>query len=186
MKKIITVLVLVTISMLTNGCFVQPWSVFADVNKLGLVITPEQSVTIQSSIGPVKIEYISPRERRLVLNGETREFRLIKTAEHMGAYAQTDFKHKLTENISGINYGERTISFRSEEEFQHYLNDHGKMLSLVNQTENQLLVRCQVHAYGFWIFKPKELYVTVNKYEIVPINEKKPLWGYLYPVSPTE
>lgn len=181
MKKIITTLILIATSLVINGCYITR-NPFADINKLGTVITPDQSVTIQSVIGPVTIEYVAPKKRRISLNGESREFSLMKSSEHMGVFAQTDFKQGSIQGISGINYGERTVSFRSEEEFQRYLKDHGQMLGLANQAENQLLVRCQVYESGFWVFKAKEFYVTIHKYEIIPLDDNKPSWGYLYPV----
>ena len=60
---------------------------FADIDKLGTVLDPEKSITIQDESGTVTVEYVAPTRRRIILNGETREFDVRKSWRINGVFA---------------------------------------------------------------------------------------------------
>ncbi len=102
----------------------------------------------------------------------------------MGVFAETKFKQGSVGNIYGINYGEGTITLRSRKELQKYLHDKVEGLGSEHRVVDQMIVRCSVHEYtSIFLKKRKWIYITINKYHISDPKEKKPLWGYFYPVE---
>jgi hypothetical protein len=181
MKPFMACLAFLAMCLCFSGCYITQ-NPFADINKQGIVIKLGESVTIQSTNGPVTIEYVSPTERRIIWNGESREFSLLKGAYHMGVFAETKFPHGPIKNVYGVNYGEGTIAFRTKSELQKYLTDVEKF-GFEHRADAQMIVHCDVYEYtSVFLKKRKWLYIGVEKYQILNPKEAKPLWGYLYPV----
>lgn len=179
--KLLTLFVSLGIFLCLSGCYITK-NPFADITKLGTVIEPDCPVTLQSEIGPVTIEYVAPTKRRLIWNGESREFNLQKSSQHMGVLAETEFKQGSIKNIYGINYSERTLTFRSEAELNKYIQTYDIFR---HQVDDQMIVRCQVgDRQSFFSKNGKILYISVYKYQIADEKDTvPPPWGYYYPVE---
>lgn len=160
-----------------SGCF-NTKNPFANVDKLGTVIRPDKSITIQSSMNPIVVEFVSPTERRIVLNGQSREFKLSKSIHYCGIFGSGKFKQGPIGNVHGVSYGERTITFRSEMELKKFIQDESYRLTHVEGDE--LLVGIyDTKVSGTFTTGRKAIGITIYKYEIK--ENDPPPWGYLYP-----
>ncbi len=145
-------LVLFAIFQSSVGCYFTQ-NPFADVNKLGTVLKQGESITIHSAIGPVTIEYIAPQKRRIIWNGESREFKVLKSSGHMGVFARSKFKQGPIKNIYGVSYAERTLSFRSEKELKKYLYTY----EFEHRVDTKMVVNCNIYEYTSLFLKKRKL-----------------------------
>lgn len=109
-----------------SGCsFITLATPFTDINKLGTVLELGKSITIQNESGTVTVEYVSPTRRRIILNGESREFAVRKSWRINGVFAGeplVKFKEGPVGDIYFLSYVESTSIFSSDEEYERYLD----------------------------------------------------------------
>ena len=179
MRNLTTIFILSLSCLSMNGCsLITTTNPFANIDKLGTVIAPDRSVTIQSEVGPVTIEYAAPTRRRIIFNGEAREFKLSKNTQYMGVKAAVKFKQDPIKDIYGVSYGEDTLPFRSESELNKFL---GQCDLFEHRLDDQMLVKCTVadHSIGF-LKTGKWFYITIYKYLIVDPEKKITRRVYVY------
>ena len=146
----------------------------ANVNKLGLVIDVNESITVTNSIGTVIIEHITPTQRRIVLDGHPQEFQFSKSSYNYGIFGTKKFKHGSINNISGLSYRENTYSFYSETELQKFLRNYDADADgYEHRKKDQMIISCSVGEGNM-------LYINLWKYEFSDPNGERPPWGYVY------
>ncbi|MAI20224.1 MAG: hypothetical protein CMF28_03190 [Kiritimatiellaceae bacterium] len=153
------------------GCYITQ-NPFADITNQRAVIKPNQSITIESEIGPVSIEYMAPTKRRLVWNGEAREFSLLKAVERAGVFAETKFEQGPIKDIYGVKYNESTVTFSSHKEYQEYLHMYVEGFGFEHCMKKQQILNCGIGRVSTgWFSRKKYFYIGIAKYQFT--NEKK-------------
>ncbi len=166
-KRLFSVFGLVAILCSLLGCsLITIQSPFADVNELGTVLKSGEKITIQTTIGPVVVEYAAPTKRRIIWNGKSREFGLLKSTQINGIYSGGSIKFKQSPigNVYGVSYSESTRTFLSEAEYREHLHVYVEQLGFEHRTNTQMLVNCNVGENPF-LKQRKYLYIGIEKYQ---------------------
>ena len=149
------------------GCsFLTLATPFTDINKLGTVLESGKSITIQDECGTVTVEYVAPTRRRIILNGESREFSVYKSWVINGVFAGepiTKLKEGPIGDIYFLSYNEETIMFSSNEEYEHYLDVLVVKGGDEHRTKEQLILGFDIGDRP--IGRKKYLGISILKYQ---------------------
>lgn len=126
---------LIAFASLLAGCF-REWTPFADIENIGTVVSPTNSISITNELGVVTSEYIAPTKRRIWINDEYRDIDLRKSSIKNEIYTERCyFFHPPMGKIRGIGYTEGTMHFQTQDEWDRYtqidsveVSEKGKLL----------------------------------------------------------
>lgn len=143
LRWVLKTTVLASVAALLSSCtLITLQNPFANVHKLGTILGPDESITMPL-IGTgetMRIEYVAPTRRRIVLGKEEREFSLWKSSALNGIYVERKFREKLGGKFVGISYVEATGNWKSEEDLQLYIARYESM-GFEHREKEQLITR---------------------------------------------
>jgi hypothetical protein len=140
---------------------------FADIDKLGTVIKPGESITIQNTNGTVTIEYVAPTKRRIIWNGESREISLLKSSLLNGIYSdRTKLEPSPIADIHGAAYCERTIIFENEADLKAFTSRHSESPRFENRTEKQMRLYFEIGEKGRGKEAARFFFIQIIRYRL--------------------
>ena len=135
---------------------------FANIDKLGTFVGPENSISITNDHGIVVIEYMDSLKRRITWNGESRTVKLHKSLYINGVFNSGSKIHPpLTGGITNIEYYEGTPFIDSEK----YLDEtllYMKKLGYEYREGESIVVRSRIREMDKKIF----LHVGIKKLKV--------------------
>ncbi|MBN2684043.1 MAG: hypothetical protein JXR40_02075 [Pontiellaceae bacterium] len=150
-------------ALLLAGCsLITIHNPFVDIDKLGVVLkNPDDSIFLTSKVGLIKIKHSAPTKRLFILNGESREFDLLKSSEINGIYSGgvIKFKGGPIGGVSGISYTESTAIFSSKEEYGKHIDTLVDGLGFENRTNENIIVNCTISEGS-----SKYAYIGIERY----------------------
>ena len=155
MNKLLSI---IAICYLSSCSLITIQSPFADINNLGVILKPGESIIIDR-VNSVKIEYSAETKRRVVYMGESREFSLKKSKELNGIYgSMVNFKEGSIGDVKGISYTENTKIFKTKEEHKRYLHNTVDGLGFEYRANQDIIFHCDINKG-----RAKYLYVVITK-----------------------
>ena len=146
---------------------------FADINKLGTVVKPDESVVIHNTNGTIRVEYAGPTKRRIIWNGESREISLMKSSMLNGIYnGRAVLEPGPLGDIYGVDYCENTEIFENENDLKKFTAyyDWNPRFKLYPEKHLRCYFAIAEKNSGFFEVK-KYFFIQVIKYKLATENE---------------
>lgn len=149
MKKLMILMLATIVCWLSSCSLITVQSPFADVDRIGTIIEPGESVIIQNTNGLVEIKYSTPTKRRIVWQEESREISLLKSRQINGLYHPNAGFDRPINDIHGVEYQESTTVFHAKSEMIEYLDYHLSHGFEYRERSNLLLMSDIGESLGF-------------------------------------